>query len=420
MGRLGDGARRMMFAPLRALLPKHPVLRWLVILLPILAVLAFLEPAVGLLFRVFDLGVRVLEPLLVTTLGRIVLLLLAVAIAGLLAATLLRGRIATFYGKVLLGRHLEGIAALLDADPARSRTRFQRVSRQKNVQPAEYPFLAQDANLKLARLCLEAGDAEGALRHVALVVEPGLPRELRRSLLQLRVMALRLHGNVLPETLAEETRAGLQEFADDYVLLRELRALVRQRGDLLETAELQARVAKAAPPATAAAERQQWIDDLVAAALQALETRDLELARRLQKKLARLGGPQAGLLLGEIHVREGDVRAAVRAFGATRSPEGLERIAALLREHPGCMEPREILECCPLQGALLVLAREFARQGHYEQAERAARQAAQVLGPTPTVCAVLAEVLGMLGRDAEARLLGEQAVRHLLGDGAST
>jgi hypothetical protein len=40
--------------------------------------------------------------------------------------------------------------------------------------------------------------------------------------------------------------------------------------------------------------------------------------------------------------------------------------------------------------------------------------AAETLGPTETVCEVLAEVLALLGRDAQARLLREQAVARLL------
>lgn len=419
MGRLGDGFRRIASAPLRALLPKNPVLRWLLIALPFLLLLAFLEPALNLVLKLFELGGRLIEPLLQTTVGRIALLLLAFVAGGLLATALLRSRLQAFRGRVLLGRHLQGIAALLADDRSRSRELFLRVSRQKRVQPGEYPSLVQDANLKLARLRLEAGEIEGALGHVARVVEPGLPKELKRSLLQLRIAALRRHGSVLPETLEAEARTALEEFADDYVLLKELRALVHGRGDVAETAELQGRIVKAAPPAAAMAERQQWIEDLTAAGRTALQRADREQARKLQKKLVKLGGPAGGMLAGEIHLADGDVRAAVRAFGQTRAPEGLDRIAELLREHPGCMEPREILECCPMQGALLLLAREFARLGQFDQAERAARQAAAMLGPTPTVCAVLAEVLRLLGREREARLLGEQTVRHLLGEVAS-
>ena len=49
---------------------------------------------------------------------------------------------------------------------------------------------------------------------------------------------------------------------------------------------------------------------------------------------------------------------------------------------------------------------------------RAATLAARKLGPTPTVTRLLAEVLELCGRDAEARELREEAVLRLLGEGA--
>ena len=414
MGRLGDTLRRAAGAPFRALLPKHPLWRWTILLLPVLVLLFFLEPAVNLLVKLIELFLRVIEPLLQTTVGRLLLLVFVFVLGGMTTAWLLRSRIRTFRGRVQLGRHLQAVAALLGDDKKRSRELFLAVCKRKQAQPAEYPALVQDANLKLARISLDAGDTDGALRCLTRVVEPGLPRELRRSLLQLRVRALRRQQAALPETLEEEVRAALQEFGDDYPLHQEMRELVRARGDLVAAAELQARVLKLAPPASRVAEQQQLVDDLLAAGTAALQQGDLETTRKLQKRLEKLGGPQGGLLLGELRAREGDVRGAIEAFGATRSPEGLDKIAELLAAHPGVVDTRELLACCPMQGTLLLVARELARQGQHEQAARAAQLAAETLGPTPTVCAVLAEVLSLLGREQEAKLLAEQAVQRLL------
>lgn len=106
--------------------------------------------------------------------------------------------------------------------------------------------------------------------------------------------------------------------------------------------------------------------------------------------------------------------------GATCSPAGLDRLAELLHAHPGAVEPRELLQFCPLEGTLLLVARELARQGNVAAAERAARRAAEALGPTPTVCAVLAEVLGLLGQEERARLRPrEQAIARLLAPPAT-
>ena len=110
---------------------------------------------------------------------------------------------------------------------------------------------------------------------------------------------------------------------------------------------------------------------------------------------------------------------SVALVHSTRSPTGLDRIAELLTAHPGAVEPRELLANCPMQGGLLLVARELAHAGETERAERAARVAAEALGPTPTVCAVLAEVLDLLGHDQQARLLREQTITRLLRPPAS-
>ncbi|MEC7584931.1 MAG: hypothetical protein VYE77_11490 [Planctomycetota bacterium] len=419
MGKLGEGLRRMMAYPFRLLLPRSKLVRWLIIAIAILLLLTFLEPAVNLLIKLLELGMRLIEPLLDTMVGRVVLLLLVAVLGGLLTATLLRSRLREFRSRVLLGRHLQGVAALLDSDARRCRERFLYVARRKSVKPVEYPALAQDANIKLARLALEENDVDGALSWLTRVVEPDLPKELGRSLLQLRVQALRRQGAALPETLEQDVRDGLRRFTDDYLLHKELRALVLARDDLDEVAQVQTKIAGIAPTKDVRAEQQTLLEDLMAAGCAKIRAGELDAARKYQKRMKKLGGAAAGLLLGEIYAAAGDARAAVKAFGATRTPEGLDRIAELFSEHPGIMEPRELMECCPMQGTLLVVARELARQGELDQARRAAQHAAEILGPTPTVCAVLVEILQLLGREQEARLLGEQAVQRLLESGGS-
>ena len=413
---LGDLVRRGLWAPIRALLPKNPWLRVLVYALPFVLVLALFGPALDVVLKLLDLCMRVLEPLLQTTPGRILLLLVSFALGGLLSVWLLKNRVRDMRAEAVLGRHLQATAALVGLDLRRSRDRFRKVARYRGPLPPRYPRVVQDANIKLARMSLEQGRVDEALGWLARVVEPGLPDELLRSLVQLRIAALRTQGEVLPAALAEEVQKAVDRFPTDYRLLCELRDLVAAGGDLQELAAAQERVCKHAPPTQAPRERQQWIAHLVAAGQALLRAGDPDGCRKVAKKLAAVDkdGVSAGLLLGSLHQRAGDLRQAIRAYGATRSPEGLDRIAELLSEHPGAVEPRELLEACPLQGALLLVARELARQGDSARAERAAREAAESLGPTPTVCAVLAEVLQLLGKDDKARLLREQAVASLL------
>lgn len=412
----GDAVRRGLLAPIKALLPKNPWLRLLVYALPFVLLLALFSPALDAVVKLLELLLRLLEPLLQTTLGRVLLLLATFTLGGMFAVWLLRGRVREMRAEAALGRHLQAVAALVGGDGRRCRELFLKVARYRGPAPKRYPHVVADSDLKLARLCLERGACDEALGWLSRIVEPGLPAELQRSLLQLRVRCWRRQGGILPAALRAEVARAIERFPKDYVLLGEWRDLVQQDGDAPALAEAQERVVAAAPPAAAARERQRWLEALMSAGQAALAAGDHDAARKVAKKLARADkdGPLAGLLLGDVLRAGGELRQAVRAYGATRSPQGLDRIAELLAAHPGAIDPRELLECCPLQGTLLLVARELARAGEHARAERAARLAAEALGPTATVCAVLAEVLELLGQEGKARLLREQAVARLL------
>ncbi len=413
---LGDLMRRGLLAPFKALLPKNPWLRLLVYALPFVLLLALFSPALDVVVRLIELVFRLIDPLLQTTLGRVLLLLLVFTFGGMFAVWLLRSRVRDMRAEAVLGRHLQAVAALVGHDKKRGRELFRKVARYKGAPPKRYPHVVADSNLKLARAALEQAQVELALGWLSRVIEPGLPEELMRSLLQLRVQAWRRQGEILPGALRGEVERAVERFPDDYGLLSEWRDLVMQEGDAAAYATAQERVHKQAPPAAAARERQRWIEALVAAGASALAIGDRDAAKKLARKLAQADkdGAQSGLLLGDVHRAAGDYRSAIKAWGATKSPQGLDRIAELLTERPGVLEPRELLECCPMQGTLLLVARELARVGDVEKAERAARLAAEALGPTATVCAVLAEVLELLGQEGKARLLREQTVARLL------
>ena len=67
MGRFSEMAWKGVLAPVKAVLPKNPWLRVLFVLVPVLLVLALFNPALEVLLKVFDLFLRVLEPLLQET-----------------------------------------------------------------------------------------------------------------------------------------------------------------------------------------------------------------------------------------------------------------------------------------------------------------------------------------------------------------
>ena len=179
--------------------------------------------------------------------------------------------------------------------------------------------------------------------------------------------------------------------------------------------EASEQLVKHATPRRRKEAEQRLLQDLVAAGEAALAADKPDLARGLAKRAQKLAPDAAApiVLLGRTHLARGDVKAAVREWGRSRSPAGLEQVAKLLDERPGAIDPRELLENCPLQGTILLVAREYARAGDTVRAERAARVATRDLEPTPSVAAVLAEVLELCGRPDDARAMTEAAVLRL-------
>lgn len=415
MGKLGSGFRKVVGAPFRALLPRNPWLRLVVFAIPLLIILAFLEPVLGVLGRGFDLLIRIFEPLLDNPVGRLVLLNVMLLISVSVLWIVLRSKIRGLRSGLVLRNHLEAVNALVASRP-RTREQFRRVARSRAMPPSEYPEAAEDAKLKLARIALERGDCSEALAWLARVREKTLPKQLLRSLAQLRAEAYLAQGEVLPESLEQDLRKWLDKFSDDTALLAQLRRVVRDRGDLDEAVVLQEKVLRNVAPRHADVERQRLVDDLIAAANRALEGDQLTRARKLARRARSVHGehPAVAELLGQLKLAERDVRGAVREWGASNSPEGLRRLAELLDRNPGCIPPRELLELAPAEGTLLLVAREYARAGDHRKAMRAARRAARALGPTPTVTTVLAEVLQLCGKQGEAEQITQDALLRLV------
>jgi tetratricopeptide (TPR) repeat protein len=416
MGKLGEKLRAGLWAPFRLLVPKSPWLRLVLLLLAVVVAAAFLEPFLNLLGRGLDLLARIVTPLLHDPIGRLVLLNLMLLGVLLLAVRLLRERWRRLRSGMILREHLRGIDRLLADEPQAAGAAFLRVATSRAAPPPDCQFLASDARLKLARLALAAGEASEAMAHLARARSRELPKELQRSRAQLHAQACLQHGEILPEGVERELREACAQLGDDLGMLQLLRRVVRGRGDLAETAALQERIHRLSPPRSKPAARMLWLEDLAAAGAAALQTGDRAAARSFARR-ARNADPEhptGGLLLGDVLEAEGEPQAALREWGRTRSWEGLERISALLDRHPLRFTPRELLESCPVEGALLLVARELARAGETRKALRAARRAARRLGPTPTVTRMLVSVLELCGNAAEAEQLRQEASTRLL------
>lgn len=408
--RLGERLRGAAIAPLRWLLPRSRKARIALALVGALLVLALLAPALQVLLHGVDLLLRVVEPLLATTLGRITLAGVVVACLAAGVWWLFRDGWRRLRDNAAVGRHLAALAALVDDDFARARPLLRRVAVRRGA-PARCPWVAADASLKLAREALARDRAEEALHWLERVPEAGLPLELQRSLCQLRAVAWRRQGKALPAQQQAELDKACQRFPDDAVLAEELLALAELGGDVAAIAKAHARCvanANASARPIAVARQVAWLQAHAAAQLAG---GDLAAVRAAAKTLGALdpAGVARDLLLGDAYAAEGRHEKALATWGATRSWEALERAAALLERHPDVVEPARLLALLPMQGALLLVARMLARRGEAAAAERAARLAVAALGQTPTTLRVLAEIAAALGRGDDAeRLLAAQ------------
>src|SRR5690606_4576562 len=166
-----------------------PWVRLLLVVFAVLIVLALLEPVLGLLTAGADLLLRTVAPLLESPIGRLVLLNLLIAIAVVVALSVLRGRFAEFRSGLRLERHLAAVSAWLDGDEAAAEEGFRRVSGSRAAPPLQVPWLGEHAKLALGRLALERRDFDRALHWLARIRDTELPQELKRSVAQLRIRA---------------------------------------------------------------------------------------------------------------------------------------------------------------------------------------------------------------------------------------
>ncbi|MHC5065858.1 MAG: tetratricopeptide repeat protein [Planctomycetota bacterium] len=416
MARLGDMFSRAFWAPVKAVLPKNPWLRIAIIAIPILLVMALLEPVFGLLEKGVDLMVRLIAPLMETSGGRLLLLNLVLLFLVVVTFLILRSRLRRLFSGLVLRRHLDGIGQLLDDESKTARDSFRRVAKSRALPPSVFPQIREDAKLKLARLSLDSGQADQAIHWLTKIKEVGMPKELKRSLAQLRARSFLAQGEILDESMEAELRSSLERFPGDPVLAALLRDQMLQRGRLEDAAKAQEMVYKNSSSSAREVERQRLVEDYVRCGDEALSRGELELARSHAKKAQKLApkAPEAGCLLGKVLVAKGDALAGIREWGSTRSATGFELLSKLLDEHPGIVSPRELLEACPIEGTVLLVAREYARQGDTRRAERAARAATRNLGLTPSTAAVLAEVLELCGRAEDAKTICQEAVKRLV------
>ncbi|MEZ5965370.1 MAG: hypothetical protein R3F56_16175 [Planctomycetota bacterium] len=402
-------------AVLRRLWPKRLWARVLVVALPLLLLAMVLDPVVGSVRLVVSVVDSVLRPVLGSPQGRLIVVCASLFLGAWLGVHLLRDRFRSLRAGLVLRQHLDALHAYLGDDRRRARDLWQGIARGRGPLPSEYPMVREDACLKLSRLALEDGAPGEALAWALRVAPQGLPTALGRSQAQLRARAVVATRESLPESIRREIESALSRWPEDVVLLRLYRDRLEQDGDLLEAARVQEKVWRAAEPTQTEAERERCVETYRRAAEVALAADAFDGGQECLDAVRRVdaGAEVVHWLDGELRWRRDDLEGALRAWARVPGSAALARCAQALDAAPDRLSPRAILECCPTEGGLLLVARAHARRGEVRQAVRAARRAARALGPSPTVSMVLAEVLRLAG-DSGAEAFADEATARLL------
>jgi tetratricopeptide (TPR) repeat protein len=404
----------------RRLLPRGVWARVLLIGLPILVLLAFVSPVLSAIRALFDLIGALLGPALRDPTGRLVLVCASLGLGIFVAVHVLRDRIRSFRAGLILRRHLDGVAAWLDGQPERAREHWQRLLVNAEPLPREYRWVREDAAIKLARRALAGGDVGGARVFLLQLRNEDLPPALARAAAQLRALVCAADDESLPQTRRREYGAALAAFPDDPVLLGLMREQLVGDGDLRGAAALREKLLQVAPPTGRAEVREALAQDWLDIATAAQAAGEFASAQEAFERAAAVEPRRAAgsLLPGELRLAQSDLPGALRAWARVPGSTGLARAAAALDAASARLSAREILECMPNAGGLLLAARSYSRAGEHRRALRAARRAARSLGPSPTVAAVLAELLHAAG-DPGADGFTAEAVARLVESATS-
>lgn len=409
--------RNLLLRAARRLWPRNRWARLLLVLVPLLVLLVLVDPIVGAVRLVVGLAEAVLRPILSDPGGRLVAVCISLLAGGLLSLHLLRNKLRSLRSGLVLRHHLDALGAYLRGDRRRARDLWLAIARGRGSPPSEYTCVREDACLKLARMALEDGRAGEALAWVLRVQPDGLPPALQRTQAQLRCRAVAATRDSLPESCRREIEAAVARWPDDAVLLRLQRDRALADGELVQAARVQERIWRAAEPAAAADERDTAVQLHLRAARAALAEDDVQRAAEACERARALDADAVAhsLLEGELRMRQDDLEGALRAWARVPGSAALTRCAEAVDVSPGRLTPRELLECCPTEGGLLLVARAHARLREPRRALRAARRAARQLGPTPTVSLVLAQVLREAGDPGADAFAAEAAARLLDG-----
>jgi len=271
----------------------------------------------------------------------------------------------------------------------------------------EHRDIQPDARIKIATCHHRLREPDLALRWLSTVREQDLLSEhVRRNHAELRALTYDIHDEMEEETIIRELeKTQGRDRANRRVLLA-LRDRVESSGDLARTKRIQERL-------IAASEGREK-----ARAQGEMALLEYRLARKLlgsgetagsKKELSRAlsaapGDVKSALLLGDIALRDGDVRGALKAWSRGVGLPVFDRLQTLLESGKlaGDREMELLLEHFPYAGTLLVLAEHYRKRGDLRRARAAVEKVHAAAGESLPVLRLYAQCLEAEGDSERA------------------
>ncbi|MEQ8764109.1 MAG: tetratricopeptide repeat protein [Planctomycetota bacterium] len=363
----------------RSIWRRYKLFKWVLIALPLLAVLMLLSPVIHLITPLLNLVVGVINSLLKTTAGRFALVLVLGILVTLFFFRKIKAAGARLFGYYALRSFLSGMDQMAMGRYRAAIRQFRKVARISRTVDLEqavpvYPTVAPEAKIKLG-LCYQAiGDQNRGMQWLERVPKKDLPPALRRLLNEGRALLYDDNPELMDETVRRELGGALEEDPRNLRLLETLRERVTRDGDPAALVSVQERIVKVLRgEARTKAKRDlgvmyyRWGKQLF------VDGR-IEDARQHLKKAASLVGDFAlpTVLLGDIEIQSHSLKEGVKLWAKMPSLPVLERIQLMLRNQDELDDARlaQTLAEFPYVGTLVLLAQELIERNDIRRAER--------------------------------------------------
>ncbi|MGH7163317.1 MAG: tetratricopeptide repeat protein [Planctomycetota bacterium] len=338
-----------------------------------------------------------------------------------------RGGVVRVLGLHSMRAFLDGMNAMVLGRWAAAVPRFEKVvrrSRWLRLEDAvpEHRDIAADARVKIATCHHRLRRADDALRWLHSVREQDILTEhVRRSHAELRALTYDIHDEMEEETILKELERTQSRDRKNRRILLALRDRVEASGDLERAKAVVQRIVAASE----GLDREQAERDLALLeyrlAHKALGAGETSAPRKgLGRALsANPGDVRSALLLGDIALRDGDVRGALKAWSRAVGLPVFDRIAALLESGrlAGDKEMDFLLQHFPYAGTMLALAEHHRKRRDFRRARAAVEKVLQAAGESFPVLRLYAACLEGEGDSAKAADLYRRALSMSFGYG---